>query len=190
MALVLKLSTGFSNNCKTIVIYDETGDSDAGSWGVGGNPAISTVLTATLGVRLPDGTVIAPISVYPTLPNVTGLGFNLTNVLMGLQATTLIQSGAYVFDYVVTGDDGSPYTYSTSVTKFLACAECCCRDKYAAKVSACGGNCGDVSYEQYSQLWDDIELMQNAASCGHINEANEFLLKVQLVCAQIDCNCT
>lgn len=190
MAFTLKLSVDWATNMKSLQLYDNSGTGTTG-WGNGTNPTILGVSTATVTITLPDNTVLAPINVYPTLPNTNDIYFQVTNVMLGLGAADLITDGIYFFEYVVTGLDGlgAPYTATYAQYKFLTPQGCCCLSKMAAKAKTCKSGCKDPARVAYSNASDTMALINDAASSGLLVEAQEFLTELQLICANADCGC-
>ena len=188
MAFTLKLSASWATNMKSLYLYDASGTGATG-WDNGANPTIVSALTATVTITLPDNTVLAPINVYPTLPNTTDTFFEVTNVMLGLGITEPITDGIYFFQYVVTGNNGAPYTYTYAKYKFLTPQVCCCLSKMSAKARSCKKGCKDPVRIAFANAWDTMVLMQDAASSGKLIEAQEFLTELQLICTQQDCGC-
>lgn len=192
MPLAPKVNPVVASDSKSAFIYDATGNYDpvTNPGGYGGiNPLASTAATATLGITLPDGTVIAPINIYPTLPNITDVPFVLTNVMIGLAATDPMPDGSYLFTYVITGTSGTPYTATSVAYKFLTGQACCCVAKLAAKTSSDNCECTDEDKENFSNAWDLLELAKDAAACGKRNEADEYLTSLSLICSNLNCQC-
>lgn len=193
MALIPKSKVVPPEDCKSILIYDNIGVYDATS-NPGGfnspNPVIGSVLTRTITITFPDGTTIAPISVYPTLPNLNDIPFLILNTDMGLPATQSIPEGAWYFVDTITGNNGSPYTATNSYFKYLACSVCCCVKKAAGRASGKGCKCTKADKIAFSEVWDDYELMMDAAACGKFNQANEILAQLQLTCKKLNCGCS
>lgn len=188
MAFTLKLGVGWANNMKSLYLYDTSGTGLTG-WGNGSNPLITNTLTATVTITLPDNTTLAPINVYPTLPNTNDIYFEVTNVMLGLSASDPIVDGVYFFSYTITGTDGTPYTYTYAQYKFLTPQVCCCVLKMSARVKPCKKGCKNEAKVAYSDAFDTLTLLQNAASSGNMNEAAEFLLELQTICESNNCGC-
>jgi hypothetical protein len=188
MAFTLKLGVSWASNMKSLYCRDVSGTGLTG-WGNGGNPTIASSLTATITITLPDNTTLAPINVYPTLPNTNDIYFEVTNVMLGLGVTEPITDGIYYFKYIVTGNDGGAYTYTYAQYKFLTPQVCCCVSKLAARVKPCTKGCKNEAKIVYSDAFDTLMLLQDAASSGNLNEAAEFLTELQNICTQADCGC-
>lgn len=189
MSLNLKLGADWAANAKSLFLDDETGSAPPGGWGAGTNPTIASVQTAQVVITRPDLTILAPINVYPTLPNTDGIAFEATNQALGY-GTGPIVDGPYNFNYTVTGlFNSEPYTVNYNRTKFLYPSVCCCVSRMAAKVRAQGKKCKDKDREAFSDAWDLLELLKDAVKCGNMTEANEFLLQLQTICAANDCGC-
>ena len=171
--------------------YVYNASTNTGGWGAP-NPVIGDATAATLEVFLPDpatglpkATSEATIDVFPTLPNTTGVLFNITNVDLGLVATFVLPDGIYRFIYDVTTT--GPVTNLTDCQKYLDGKALTFFDKLSGRLDIdgcdCGGLVGDLTSERIMHeraLW---QAARDAATCGKaakaakiINHIDEFFI--------------
>ena len=180
MELELRINAEFGAD--SFVVYDTTGTFDSG-YNAGGygtpNKFPQNATGAELQVTPPDETTpISITAIYPTLPNLTGAGYEVTATALGLDE---LVPGVWTISLTVTFSDG---TESTVECKF---ANLC-------SVESCLTNREKQIDETCNTLYDDetfrlrmlIEGAKANMCAGQYDKANSL---IQYVAEKCDCCC-
>lgn len=196
MAIVLNFNADQSDDGKTFSIIETTGiysASNTGGWGTP-NPVIGSSLISTITLyQLTDagtGTYNDPVVInsYPTLPNVTNTVFNFTAQQSGYGENSIFPDAIYKLIYTVTGNNGSPYTYSKEKS-FVFTHNIDCAVKLAANnVAICSCNCRPV-INIYNDLMIQKRLMQAATCCGNTVQIFNYINLITNMINDLNCGC-
>jgi hypothetical protein len=188
--LILQISVTEEKN--SIIFYDCTGPHSYDNKNGYGhpNPKIEDVVEAYLEVKRPgwvEGQEPIKIVLYPSVPNLTGFGFELTPSMLG-SSNNDVESGQYKFKYVVVTVDknGLRLTHTAYVTLFCMNAVTCCIDKRIKEIRAGGHN--DPKQQLIIELSNLLEAVKYQIDCENFGIANEDVeyLKSQCKC----CGCS
>lgn len=196
MALTLTAIACNNKNCSQLCITDTTGAYTSGNTGGfnAPNPTIASALTATIIIskRNSDGTfgtAYTTQNAYPTLPNTTSVQFCFTAEDCGLGTDSTFTDGVYKIVYTVTGNDGSPYTATTTFYKAIICGVKCCYDKMADEWSNCHCGCTDLDNE-FMLIATWYRLLLAAIQCGNADAIQIYINKLNKVCGTCGgCGC-
>ena len=182
MALIPKITICSEGNCETWQVYDATGTYSTDNLGGFGapNPTVANVTAATISFVLSDGTVIAAINVYDTLPNTNDVPFEITNTLAGITGT--FPDGLTTWVYTITA---SGNTIVGNGSQYLLCnSECCARNFGSADLS-----CNKSKMKKFIKASEYLWLIKASVGCGNITAADKILTKLQRLCAGSGCGC-
>jgi hypothetical protein len=196
MALIPKFCAELSNDCKTLVITDLTGNYslvNLGGWGAP-NPLYANRISANIRVekRNADGTytnaTFSPVVVFPTLPSNVNGTYNLTAEDAGYGTDAKWSDGIYKLTYTIIGLDGI-VTYSVNSVIYLplTCEIDCCVKKKGLEVSKCNCDCEDLAKKQRN-IMIQYRLLQSAKCCANLDELQEYIDKLTKLCSQCGCS--
>ena len=168
----------------SLVVYDTACiyDSCSNETGYGApNFAASAATSATLTITIPGVVTPVIVNVYPTLPNETGVGFEITYASLGILDAPV---GEWDFEYTVT----FPGSKLTKSCMFLnTCAVDCCLAERIKKIDV---KCGGI----YDKLTNRMVLMMEGALANHAcclyDQADEIIKEVYTLCTGSDCEAT
>lgn len=157
------------------------------------NPTIASVDTATLDITLADDTVVT-LDLRPDFPNTDLAPYEITGVMLGLDADTAITDWIAKMVYTVSGTiGGEDYTESTTKYVPVLCQTMCCVNRLALLVSGCG--CDDETAKKnaakYLNASANLDAIYASLNCTPQNpdKANEILTYLTDLCAGDDCGC-
>ncbi len=187
MALQINFSTTQGNDCTSFVLTDETGSYSAltnpGGFGTP-NPNVSDILTCTVDITLPDGTILTGLScILPSLGTETE--FDSTD--LGLSGD--LPEGVYKLNYMMTDTNG--YFYTIQKSTLFYCSTQCCLDKAIADIEL-NTECTDCNTKKI----DTVDMINTlllaavyAAECNKPKKAQKLLDNAKFICTQRKCNC-
>lgn len=199
MATQLKFEIFPSADKKSFYFVETTGVYDAtynpGGWGAP-NDNYLTATEATLAITLADASVVSFNSAstpafYPTFPNVTYVAFQITNEMIGLEATAEITDWIPLIVYTVDGNDGGVWQATVSSYRAVLSQSDCCVAGLAANVTVDNGcNCDNDQLQAFSDAWDLKTAIDYAVSedCQKPNKAARILVYLQGLCNN-GCGC-
>ena len=176
---VLRFNIEFGK--EALVVYDTACiyDSCSNETGYGTpNYSASSATSATLTITVPGITTPIVVSVFPTLPNETGVGLEITYASLGLAEVPV---GEWDFTYIVNfpGD-----TLSKSCMFLNTCAVDCCIAERVKKIDV---KCGGI-YDKFTNRM--ILMLQGALdnhACCLYERADEIINEVFTLCTSSDC---
>ncbi len=177
--IVLSFKASVPSNAETLHVTDLTGTYSAlntGGWETP-NPAISTALTATIGVskRNTSGTwqTQTLADVFDTLPSAIGGDIDIDAADCGQGET--FADGVYRLVYNVTGLDGStPYNVSKTIYKGFTPTIDAYRQNLAKDVSACSCSCEALT-DKFNCFSNYYRLLCAAKECGDLNGIQKYI---------------
>ena len=181
----------WTNNCKTIEIYDTTGPynvtSNAGGWG-STNIDASALDDATVTYTPPGGSavVLDVVALVNAETTVTG------EFLIATVTLTAATDGEWNLLYTCD-EAGTAVTYEISV--YSTCSVRCCVDKLWAKsakelLEDCECSGSSTSYTDKALKGEaHIYSIHNGASCADTTTKDALLVKLQRICSLENCNC-
>lgn len=170
------------------------------------NPAATypPFVSSVISVYMPDPETLLPtttaitIDVASAFPSAVNGTFSITNVLLGLSATTVLKDGVWKFIWTQVYDDGGEQTQETTTQKVLyQVVECCIDNQIIEAIGCC-----DHNEEQYlrwaiaklylglmvPRLDDAGEVIESVIDeCGQYNKAATMLLELQEICDNENC---
>lgn len=187
-------STGFS-------LYDLTGDTAVGGWGVGGNPAIADVIDCSAAITKPDTTTLLPsvspsfiitVDVFPTVPNDTSSAIVIPATDLGY--SEIMQSGIYKVITTGSVDISGTETPFTDTTYMLVDNQIrCCIDNILLNVNLAEcNNCLSKDSLAYKANLGLLYLNMATIAFSHAdyNKAAKALIRAQEICDDCQsCNC-
>lgn len=188
MAVSLKLKACI-DNCKTLLIYDNTLQNSAtnpGGWNFD-NPDPSDSTSTYLEITYPDNTTEI-ITLNPiTQPTSVTTEFLLASI-------QLIGDGKYTIKYYVTvidseDDPGVPFLRSNCIEIYNLCSLRCCVDKIWASAIKDNCSCGNEKLKLALEAESLYKAILNAT--GSLNESSRTSLikKLNRICNLNKCNC-
>ena len=169
----------------SIFLFDNTGvfDVDNNPEGYGAPNALVTDFDqAVVEITPPDVETPIIIDVFPVLPNINDVGFEVLPVDVGLET---IVSGKWLFKYIITDVDTDPDTIvSIENCEILFDEVKCCVRKFAAQLDT-----DDFKSEATQRALDFELLLENAqwaACCGQLIQAERI---VKYLDSQCKCLC-
>lgn len=179
--MALELCLRVESDKDSIFVFDQTGVFDAidnlTGWGTP-NTEIADIDRATVAVTVPDNDTPFVIDVYPTLPNVTDIGFEILPDDLGL---TELTSGIYKFEFCVFDDDvqSDPIACVTNCELLTGVARCCV-DKLMTAVDI-----DNLTHENTEKALD-LQLLLIAAEknacCGNVDKADRIIRYINAQC--------
>jgi len=165
----------------SIFLFDNTGifDPDNNPEGFGApNPEVADFDQAVVEITPPGVDEPFIIDVFPVLPNINDVGFEVLPEDVGLET---IISGKWILKYILTDVDTDPDTIvSVENCEIFFDEVACCVHKLAAQVDP-----DDVKSEA-SQRGLDLELLlrnaRRAACCGQLNDAVRIIKYLDSQC--------
>jgi hypothetical protein len=179
--LIPEICVSPTQDCAKVNLYDKTGtysSKNTNGWGLP-NIALSSVTAASLTIQEYDavadtlGSVISTTNVFSTLPNISGIPYQVT-----------IGAGEiYYFLLTYTISGGATYTaeyYYVNLCEF----ECCLQKKVA---KTCG--CQEGTFEIF-QIASIIKAIKKAGCCGtNLSAISKEVKKLKKLCADCGCGC-
>jgi hypothetical protein len=190
--LVPKLRACWTNNCKSVEIYDTTLPYNAvtniGGWGPV-NIDASALDSATITYTTPSASDSVTVDVTTAVNAQTTVTDEFLLTTINLTET---DDGQWTFLYTCT-EAGTSVTYEISV--YSTCAVRCCVDKLWAKsakelLEDCGCSGSSVPYTDKAHKGEGlIHAIHNGASCNDTATKDALLAKLQRICNLENCNC-
>jgi len=179
---VLRFNIEFGK--ESLVVYDTACIYDSCSnetgYGTPNFPA-SAATAATLTVTIPGVVTPVVINVFPTLPNETGIGYEITYAMLGISEAPV---GEWDFTYTVNFPSG-PITKSCMFLN--TCAVDCCIAERVKKIDV---NCGGIFDKNTNRMILMVQgALDNHACCLH-DRADEIIKEVFALCTSSDCAAT
>lgn len=194
--LSLQFTICSTGNCQSFDFTETTGVYDptvnTGGWGAP-NVNIATALTATLEIKQPDNSIvtIGTSILYPLFPSDANDTITISNILMGLSSDATLQQGKYTMTYTVTGDDGTPWVYSTTSIVMIYCTAQCCVLTMAGNVRVSSDcDCKNKTLSAFNESFAYLEALKAAMECGKSNKAQSILDHLNEVCSGSGCGCS
>ena len=188
------LSFGFKD---TTGVYDATvnpGGFNSPNW------TVAQVTAASIAIYLADGSIktfngsSTPVfgpGGTPAFPNTSGSVFKITNVMLGMAATTVIQDWISYITYSCIGPGAAVTT--TSLYKFISQNSLCCVNKMEAAVdfSSNCAPCDNKALQSYLKAQTMYNAIYNALSCSTPmpNKASLILQGLTDLCTQSGSSC-
>lgn len=185
MSLVNKFHKAQSGDRKKIYLYDDTGSYSATNEGGFGapNPVIGDVTADSFDIQAVGSSDVYTIDVYPTLPNITGVPFEVVNTSLGLTEDDVIPDGQYIIKRTTTAS-GTDYVYQKRV--FLVAGLQCCADEMLAEEKAdCG--CGGKELSPSATLNYALFTLKKAVSHYKFEKAQAIFEFAQSICDGKNC---
>lgn len=181
---------------KSLFITDTTGiyhgTLNPGGYGAP-NPTVAMVLTATLGIVIPQGSnpIVVNIFEATVFPN-TG---NVTKEVLASDFGLLeFPDGIYQMTYSVTGDDAMSVAFvsTKTITKGFLGAVQCCVDKLGAKAAQTEEcSCCDEKTlsAKFLAAYTMLRSALKAEHLGNIACFEKLLERLEKICDDTDCGC-
>jgi hypothetical protein len=203
MALDLKLKYFLKPDGLSILAYDQTGYynsvSNTTGWG-SPNQTIGSVTSFSITVKRPDPTTLLvsddtslwyTISAFPTLPNIVGNPFTISNTDIGLSVSESIPDGEYEFSVVCRIDDGvSQFLFTDRVRYVFYSSVFCCKENLKSKLDL-----KDIGCKPCRDKMQDVLFMELGIdgiiynnNCGDTNSAIEILKTLKSMCEKEGCS--
>ncbi len=176
--LVLKVDAGKD----VLYVFDKTGkysSKNTSGWGLP-NSQILNVTSAEARIFLPKSTTYTSVNLFPSLPNTTGVGFEIVPTDLGL---TTLPAGIYKIQYYIELLGGDKKLSQTVYYFYYMPLSCCVSTK---KMAICSD---DYSSDKVKEVLELETLLENAiwASCsGDLITAEEISDYLVTKC---DCCC-
>ena len=176
MSLNPRINVAFGGS--SLVVYDTTCSFDSGYNEGGYNVANASPVdaaSATIDITAPGEVTPITIDVYPSLPNATGIGFEIT--LADLAPLASIGYGEWIFKYTITFNDGTVFTKQCYFLNTIP-VQCCIDGKMNAIDPIC-------EPDKFAKLADLQTMLQSAVSAhcvGKYTKAQEILNYVNEQC--------
>ena len=185
-----------ASDCSKYTIFEETGiydpNSNPGGYGFP-NPEIAEVTEAKLDVYFPGSSTPMSFDLFPTFPNTTGIGFDVTPSILGISK---LIDGPYKFVYTINGDQivadiVVPFVASVNCTVVNLCNAECCVNKAVAQIPHLRCNCkaNEHKIELFTLADVLLDAAERAACCGSMGEFDRILKDLMSICQETNCNC-
>lgn len=187
MALELKISACFIDNCSKLEIKDTTGEyslTNLTGWNTP-NLNLVDVDVATITLTFPSGNTV----VYDELAEVNGAVIvNGSFLLKEIEDLNLVDGIYNISYYVEDTDTDTSYEYSFKI--FSTCKAKCCVEKMKLKFKEemCGCN-WKTYWDYYMQAKAFLESAKYAYACGKDEQAKDILKSLEKICSFQKCCC-
>lgn len=193
MALEPTFSICFKNNCKELLLQDNTGTYSAtntGGWGAP-NIELSDVDDAEIVISTTDTSIGGTEDVTTTVQAATiidGVFELITLEPADIDSDeTKFPDGIYTITYTITAN-GTDYEYS--VKCYSDCQVSCCiekmKTKFKEKLCTCDGETYIMNYFKAEAL---LMGLKAAACASDDTEFSNILASIEKICTVLNCNC-
>jgi hypothetical protein len=185
VALVNKFHKSQSGDRFKLYLYDDTGSYSVlnpGGFGAP-NPVIGNVTSDSFEIQAVGSSDVYTVNAFPTLPNLTGVAFEVANTDLGLTADDVIPDGQYIIKRTTTAN-AVDYVYQKRVF-LIAGLQCCADEMLASEKADCG--CSGKELSPSATLNYALFTLKKAVSHYKFEKAQAIFEFAQSICDNKNC---
>ena len=193
MSLRPSISLCSAENCKSLNLFDGTGDYNAntnsGGYGII-NPDMSDVEIVSIVITLPDGTVYTDTTAVGNVPETGTPVLSVTGEDLGFGVDSYIADGIYTVTNTIHDNTVPPLgalEYSATATFLITCQLQACLDAKLVDIKTADCNCEDTNIDRLFRAYLILYGAQTSAFCGKIDSAQKKIDTLKDFCNFSEC---